>query len=263
MRGAAVFALCVLAGSAHAESPSQLTPLRVPRSAFQVSPDGTTRNAQRATRNDDDPERPRLDPSDVAYTYTVGPFTADYVAPPAGSYTLPVIERVGDHTLLDSSGQPTNLDALKRDRLAVIAFVYTTCAEAAGCPLAEAIMQRLDRRLADDPALARRVRLLTISFDPERDTPARMASIRDAFSPKTDWAFLTTAGDRQLTPLLDDFGQPIAKLYYEDGTWTGLFRHVLKVFVLDERNQVRNIYSTGLLNPELVMNDVRTLALER
>jgi cytochrome c peroxidase len=209
-----------------------------------------------------EPPRPRVDPGDVAYTYTIGPFTPEYEPPAPGSYTLPVIGRVDDHALLDSRGEPTSLAALKRQRLAVVAFVYTTCAEAAGCPLAEAIMQRLDRRLADDPALARRVRLLTVSFDPERDTPARMATTRDVFAPKTDWEFLTTSGDAQLAPLLDDFGQPVAKLYYEDGTWTGLFRHVLKVFVLDEQNRVRNIYSTGLLNPDLVMNDVRTLAAE-
>jgi cytochrome c peroxidase len=208
------------------------------------------------------PVHPPVGANDTSYTYTVAPFAAEYEPPPAGSYTLPVIERLGDHALLDSSGSATTLAALKRDRLAVVAFVYTTCAEAAGCPLAEAIMQRLDRRLAADPDLARRVRLLTISFDPERDTPARMATIRDAFAPKTDWAFLTTHDEAQLAPILADFGQPVAKLYYEDGTWTGLYRHVLKVFLLDEQSRVRNIYSTGLLNPELVVNDLRTLAGE-
>ena len=207
--------------------------------------------------------RPPVHLDDVSYTYTVGPFAPEYEPPPPGSYTLPVIARVGDHEFLDSAGDPTSLTALKGDRLAVVAFVYTTCAEAAGCPLAEAIMQRLDRRLAVDPVIAPQVRLLTVSFDPERDTPARMAAVRAIFSPQTDWAFLTTSGESQLAPILADFGQPIAKLTYEDGTWTGLFRHVLKVFVLDGQNRVRNIYSTGLLNPELVMNDVTTLVAER
>lgn len=207
--------------------------------------------------------RPRLGLDDTAYTYTIGPFTPEYTPPPPGSYTLPVIKRVGDHALLDSDGATTSLAALKRDRLAGVAFVYSTCAEAAGCPLADAIMQRLDRRLAVEPATARQVRLLTISFDPERDTPARMTALRTAFSPKTDWKFLTTSGDAQLSPLLADFGQPVSKLTYEDGTWTGLFRHVLKVFLLDQHDRVRNIYSTGSLNPDLVMNDVRTLAAAR
>jgi len=206
---------------------------------------------------------PPVGAGDASYTYTVGPFIAEYEPPPAGSYSLPAIDRIDDHALLDSAGGATTLRALKGERLAVVAFVYTTCGEAAGCPLAEAIMQRLDRRLADDAALARRVRLLTISFDPERDTPARMATIRTAFEPKTDWAFVTTANETELAPLLADFGQPVAKLTYEDGTWTGLYRHVLKVFLLDEQNRVRNIYSTGLMSPDLVMNDLRTLAAER
>ena len=107
-----------------------------------------------------------------------------------------MIGRVGDHALLDSIGAATSLAALKDGRLAVVAFVYTTCAEAAGCPLSEAIMQRLDRRLADDPALTARVRLLTISFDPERDRPERMATVRTAFAPRT------AGGDEPLTDVL-------------------------------------------------------------
>ncbi len=209
------------------------------------------------------PAHPPVGPADTSYTYMVGAFAAEYDPPPPGSYTLPVIARVDDHPVLDSDGHPTTLALLKGERLAVVAFVYTTCSDAAGCPLAEAIMQRLDRRLAADRVLAGRVRLLTISFDPERDTPARMAVIRHAFAPQTDWAFLTTHDEAQLAPILDDFGQPVAKLYYDDGTWTGLYRHVLKVFLLDEQNRVRNIYSTGLMSPELVMNDLQTLANER
>ena len=205
----------------------------------------------------------RMDPGDAAYTFTAAPFAVEFEPPAPGTYELPVIDRVADHPLLDSNGAPVRLSELKRERLAVVAFVYTTCGEAAGCPLAEAILQRVDRRLAADPELRRRVRLLTISFDPERDTPARMTAVRAVYAPHTDWAFLTTADEAALRPILDDFGQPVAKLSYEDGQWTGLFRHVLKVFLLDEQNQVRNIYSTGMMSAELVVNDLRTLAMKR
>lgn len=208
-------------------------------------------------------ERAPVDPADAAYTYTAAPFAAEFVPPAPGTYTLPVIDRVADHGLLDSSGDPVQLAALKRDRLAVVAFIYTTCSDATGCPLAEAIMQRLDRQLAAEPALAGRVRLLSVSFDPERDTPARMRAVRERFAPRTDWAFLTTADEAALRPVLDDFGQPVAKLRYENGEWTGLFRHVLKIFLLDERDQVRNIYSSGMVSTDLMMNDLRTLALAR
>jgi cytochrome c peroxidase len=200
---------------------------------------------------------------DATYTYTIAPFVAEYEPPAPGTYALPAIDAIDDHPVVDSTGTGRTLFAVKRGRLAVVAFVYTTCAEATGCPLAEAVLQRLDRKLAEEPDLAQRVRLLTLSFDPERDTPARMATVRGFYQPKTDWIFLTTRNDAALRPVLDDFGQPVAKLRYDDGTWTGLFRHVLKVYLLDEENRIRNIYSTGMMTPELVLNDIRTLVIER
>jgi hypothetical protein len=39
-------------------------------------------------------------------------------------------------------------------------------------------------------------------------------------------------------------------------------RHVLKVFLVDHTGAVRNIYSTGVLDPRLVLNDLRTVVGE-
>ena len=70
---------------------------------------------------------------------------------------------------------------------------------------------------------------------------------------------MTSPGE-SLQGTLDDFGQPVMKLWLEDGSWSGLYRHVLKVFLLDRENGVRNIYSTGFLDRDLVLNDLRTIA---
>lgn len=202
-------------------------------------------------------------PATAGDTYGVAAFAPEYTPPEPGTYHLPVIATVHDHPVVGADGRATTLFTLKRDRLAVVAFVYTTCIEATGCPQSMAVLHRLDRALAADPALGRRVTLVALSFDPERDTPARMAVVRRFHAPRADWRFATTRDERALTPLLDDFGQPVAKLRYPDGTWSGTFRHVLKVFLLDERNRVRNVYSVGLLDPQLVLNDLRTLARAR
>jgi cytochrome oxidase Cu insertion factor (SCO1/SenC/PrrC family) len=208
-----------------------------------------------------DPERlQHVDKSTLSYTYEPGVFEPQYTPPAPGTYELPVIAQIEDHPLVDADGSATTLRALTRDRLAVVAFVYTACVEAVGCPVAHAVLHRLDRALADDPKLARQVRLVTLSFDPERDGPAQMAAQRKLHDPRTDWQFATTSGGAALQSLLDDFDQPVAKLRYEDGTWTGLFRHVLKVFLLDREHRVRAIYSTGFLNQALVLNDLKTLA---
>jgi hypothetical protein len=37
---------------------------------------------------------------------------------------------------------------------------------------------------------------------------------------------------------------------------------VLKVFLLDAHHRVRNVYSTGFLHPQLILNDIRTVLLD-
>jgi cytochrome oxidase Cu insertion factor (SCO1/SenC/PrrC family) len=206
--------------------------------------------------------RAASDASEAGVTYAIGVFRPEYVPPPVGSYSLPVIDTVADHPLLDDRGRATSLFAVTRDRLAVLAFVYTTCTEAAGCPASTAVLHGLDRALAADPALARQVVLVSASFDPERDTPEHMAAVHRLHRPRTDWRFVTTRSEADLAPLLADFDQPVAKLRRGDGAWTGLFRHVLKVFLLDREHRVRNVYSAGFLNRALILNDLRTVLLD-
>jgi len=203
-----------------------------------------------------------VDGRELGYTYTVGHFAPEYTPPAPGTYELPVVDSVEDHPLVGEDGRTVRLFELTRDRVAVVAFVYTTCVETAGCPLAQSVLHRLDRALAADAQLRRRVVLVSLSFDPERDDPARLSAIRAANAPRSEWRFMTTSGEKALAPLLEDFGQPVARLRFTDGRWTGLYRHVLKVFLLDRGHRVRNVYSTGLLDADLVLNDVRTLLME-
>ncbi|MCS6924848.1 MAG: SCO family protein [Candidatus Binatia bacterium] len=185
-----------------------------------------------------------------------------FTPPAPGTYALPPIDTVSDHLLLDSEGKPVRLFALTGGKIAVISFMYTACSDIGGCPLAAAVLQRVDRSLSQRPELAAHVTLLSISFDPERDTPARLAEVRATLSPQTAWHFLTGRTPADIQPVLADFHQPVAKLWTEDGQWSGVFRHVLKVFLLDRHQQVRNIYSTGFFNPQLVLHDIETLLLE-
>ena len=166
---------------------------------------------------------------------------------------------MSDHAVLDEDGRETTLFAAAGGRVAVVAFVYTTCVEAAGCPVSNAVLHKLDGVIAGDPKLRDRVALLTVSFDPERDTPERMRGRRELHAPRGTWRFLTTRDAGMLQPILDDFGQPVARLLDQDGAWTGLFRHVLKAFLVDAERRVRNVYSVGFLHAELVVNDLRTV----
>jgi len=182
-----------------------------------------------------------------------------YEPPAPGTYALPVISSVAEHTLLGAGGEPEPLLGLAERQCAVVSFIYRTCTDASGCPLALMRLQELDRELAKLPELAGRVRLVTASFDPRRDTPKRMAELRGHLAPKTDWRFLTAAGNRELAPVLSDYGQDVAKVIGADGEETEALRHVLKVFLVDAEGRVRNIYSSGFLDTRLVLADIRTV----
>jgi cytochrome c peroxidase len=182
-----------------------------------------------------------------------------YEPPAPGTYELPPICRVSEHTLLGSDGKPAPLLDLEDRRVAVVSFIYRSCTDATGCPLALVSMQRLDARLAEKPRLSRLVRLVTVSFDPKHDTPERMNELRRLLAPKSDWRFMTAADSGQLAPVLDDFNQDVVPLVTDDGRETGVLRHVLKVFLVDSKGEVRNIYSSGFLDEDILLNDLQTV----
>jgi cytochrome oxidase Cu insertion factor (SCO1/SenC/PrrC family) len=186
-----------------------------------------------------------------------------YQLPEPGSYELPVIDRVGRYELLDASGKRAPLLDIEPGGCAVVSFVYASCPDAGGCPLVLASLRRMDRTLASKRDLAKRVQLVTVSFDPVNDTPERLATLRKHLKPIGEWHFLTAASEREIRPVLDDFGQDALRLVAaEDGKSLGVIRHIAKVFLVDSNHAIRNIYSTGFLDPDILLRDVETLLLE-
>ncbi len=188
----------------------------------------------------------------------------DFVAPAAGSYELPVIQNASDGWVLEGNWVPRRLSGYTRGSLTLLSFVYTYCTDPIGCPLAYETFVDLRERVMRDATLASRVRFVSLSFDPSNDTPAAMqayggAFVRDARLP---WHFLTTYSVRQLRPILEGFGQDADVEKDDAGRDTRVITHMLKVFLIDERAKVREIYSAAFLQPEVMVNDLRTLALE-
>jgi len=177
-----------------------------------------------------------------------------FEAPAAGSYELPPITRVAEHELLDETGKLAPVLAWKPGEASLVSFVYLSCPDS--CPTATATFAALDRLLAERPALARRVQLVTVSFDPARDTPERMAALQRALAPRGRWRFVTAASREAIQPVLDDFGQDAAPL---SGDAAERIAHVLKVFLVDGEGRVRNVYSTGFLDVRLLLADLETV----
>ncbi|HYS18073.1 MAG TPA: SCO family protein [Candidatus Binatia bacterium] len=188
--------------------------------------------------------------------------TMDFVPPLPGSYPLHAIMRAPDGPVLDLDGRRLPLSRFTAGKITLLGFIYTSCADARGCPLAYQVFHTVRHRVSEDPELRHRVRLVSLSFDPARDTPAVMRHYAAA-APRNgvEWAFLTTEMPRTLVPILDGFGQDVRVELDSRARPAGPLAHVLKVFLLDERAIVREIYTTAYLFPEVILNDIKTLRL--
>ena len=188
-----------------------------------------------------------------------GAFTPSFVPPPPGSYELPVVAKVGSFSVRDTTGRRVSTSAVMAGKVAVVSFIYTACSDRLGCPLASAALRELQSRLRDE-GLAGETVLVSISFDAERDTPSRLAKYASAFgADPTLWRFLAAADARALDGLLRTYGQDRTPVYDEHGRFTGRYSHVLKVFLVDRDSRIRNVYSTGFLVPQVVLNDIKTV----
>ena len=186
-----------------------------------------------------------------------------YEPPAAGSYRLPPLGVAADGNVLNTDGEPLTLYELMDNKLVLLGFIYTRCSDINGCPLASFVMKKVQKGLAGDPALASQVRLIILSFDPEMDTPAQLAEYAGHFrGEEDDWRFLTTASESQLQPILEGYGQWRQREYDDSGKYTGSMSHILRVFLVDRQRRIRNIYSSGFLHADTVLNDLRTLAME-
>lgn len=184
-----------------------------------------------------------------------------YAAPAAGSYRLPVMGPAADGRVLESNGSATSLSALIKGRVVLLSFIYTTCDDAGGCPMATMVLHQVEAALLKHPDLKARVRLMTLSFDPDTDTPAVMARFGESLNKAaSDWHFLTTSSKKDLEPILKAYGQSLDAEQTPKGQ---RFSHVLRLFLIDDEGAIRNVYSTSLLHPDLVMADLETLLIEK
>ncbi len=188
----------------------------------------------------------------------------DYEAPVPGSYTLPAIKTAADGALLDSSGKAINLRELTHGRITVLGFIYTRCAAPKGCPYATNVFDQLHSVSAKDKALTQNMRLVSVSFDPEHDTPHHLAEylelVRETKS-GCEWRFVTAKSRAELEPILTAYDQAVDKRPNPADPQGPLY-HILRVFLIDRAGRIRNIYSSGTLDPRLVLADVKTLLLE-
>jgi cytochrome oxidase Cu insertion factor (SCO1/SenC/PrrC family) len=191
----------------------------------------------------------------------------DFDPPRPGSYRLPVVKPAADGAVLDTAGTPRRLREALAGKIVVLSFIFTRCSNANGCPLATAVLHQIHAATAGDAELARHLRLLTLSFDPRHDTPgtmAKYAKVAATRARRSAWEFLTTTSERELAPILAGYGQLVQRPSGPPppGTTAVSPTHLLRVYLIDRQQRIRNIYGLDFLDPRLLLADVQTLLLE-
>lgn len=186
----------------------------------------------------------------------VGQAKADYL-PPVQYRPLTPGESIPDFKLLNQSDKIIHLSQF-RGKVLLMTFIYTRCPLASYCPRMSRNFAEIDKALSTDPALYEKTHLLSVSFDPEYDTPAVLRSYGGAYTGKytretfSHWDFAAPPED-ELSKMLNFFLVGVTP--GQSHTLT----HSLSTIVITPDGKIYKWYPTNDWSPQQLLADVKEL----
>jgi protein SCO1/2 len=150
------------------------------------------------------------------------PVDAGLERSPAVPALVAVGSEVADFRLVDQNGATLTLSSL-RGKVVAVTFIYTRCPLPDYCPRMVENFRAVRSRFAT--AMDSDLVLLTVSFDPQYDTPERLAAYAAANRAVTPGWFFLTGDATQIERVCDAFG---IQYYAEEG----LITHSLQTAVI-------------------------------
>jgi protein SCO1/2 len=144
---------------------------------------------------------------------------------------------VPEFVLLERSGKSISLADLQ-GAIWIVDFIYTTCRDT--CPMQTAEMAKLQEQLKDDAA----VRLVSISVDPETDTPKVLSHYADRYKADPNrWLFLTGAKEQVIRLVEAGFRLSAAPAGDPSGA-PGVILHSPRFVLVDRETRIRGYYDS-------------------
>jgi uncharacterized membrane protein YozB (DUF420 family)/cytochrome oxidase Cu insertion factor (SCO1/SenC/PrrC family) len=165
-------------------------------------------------------------------------FVGSRFGPSTRAAALPVLGTLPEFSLTERGGKTVTRADLE-GRITVADFIFTSCS--AQCPRVSAEMAKLQTF-----ALPRwpRVRLISLTVDPERDTPQALAEYARGFSADPDrWWFLT-GPPAALDALIRDGFRVAGRSKEPVDTSPGAILHSVSLVLLDSRVRIRGYYES-------------------
>jgi protein SCO1/2 len=165
-----------------------------------------------------------------------------------GDQRLPVIGPAPPFTLTSQDGKPVALADL-RGKVLAVTFIYTGCPDI--CPLVTQKMVEVQNALG--AAFGAKIAFVSITLDPERDTPAVLKDYAQSWGAKPDgWMFLT-GSPAAIRDVTRRYGVFFAKK--EDGS----VDHTQLTTLVDADGQMRVQYIGWRFNPDEFRHDLLSL----
>jgi protein SCO1/2 len=165
---------------------------------------------------------------------------------------LAVIRTAPDFSLTTQDGKTLRLADL-RGKVVLVSFIFTTCNGT--CPATTHRMSQAAQTFAKD-RLNDKVHLLSVTLDPRRDKPGVLRDYMRLYDVDAKhWTFLT-GSQEQVDRVLSDWG-----MWARPGA-NGQLDHPSRVFLLDGRGRIREIYNLDFFKPAWVREDVQLLLNE-
>jgi len=178
------------------------------------------------------------------------PPAATPTPPPAGRPNHPLL----DYKFTNELGQAVSLNDFRGQALA-ITFFYTRCPLPEYCPRLSKNFQAAQQKLEALPEAPANWHLLSISFDPEFDSPAMLKAYGNGYQydPK-HWSFLTGPADK-----IGELARQAGLSYqYEAGT----FNHDFRTLIIDAAGNLQMVFPTsGDLSDQIVSEIIKAAAV--
>lgn len=178
-------------------------------------------------------------------------------APPENEQFAQIGKQVPDFQLTNQDGKRISMKDF-RGKVLALTFIYAQCPLPNYCIKMSTNFSDLANQVAADPEAKNKVRLLSISFDPERDTPEKLKSYGLGYlgkDPKADFKTwqLAVGSDKEVRAIADFFG-----LRYEtDQNDKTLINHSLRTAVISPDGKVTKILTGNDWTPNDLLRELR------
>lgn len=178
---------------------------------------------------------------------------------PTSIYHVPAPgDDVPDFALRNQDGHAIHLKQFRGKEM-LITFIYTRCPMPNFCPLVTRNFATIEKQLSTTPALLAKTQLLSVSFDPEHDTPDRLRAYGAQY----------IGSDAKAAFAHWDFGVPtkavVAEMakYFDVGLTDGgdgTINHTLSTTLIGRDGKVVKFYPGNEWTPEQVLTDMKQAA---